>query len=202
MPLSSGINKGEVYGRLIVLGESSERTKAQKRKFKCLCRCGNIVTVIGAELKNEHVQSCGCLRLEKITHHGHSGKNRSPTYQTWQAMLERCYNENAIHYNRYGGRGIRVCYQWHTFSNFLKDMGERPTRTTLDRIDNDGDYSPSNCRWATGVVQARNSRKFNRKQIEEILADKRSYHAIARSYHVSQPTISKIKKGETLYARL
>ena len=93
--------------------------------------------------------------------HGHTTKNRhgSPTYQSWRAMLDRCRQPSHPHYNRYGGRGIQVCDRWHGpegFANFLRDMGERPNDCSIDRIDNDKNYEPSNCRWAGQKTQHRN----------------------------------------------
>ena len=92
--------------------------------------------------------------------HGH-GKNdgSDKTYNSWKAMKQRCSNPNNKNYNLYGGRGITYCDSWKSFVNFLKDMGDRPENTTLDRIDPDGDYEPSNCRWADSKVQALNKRK-------------------------------------------
>lgn len=92
-------------------------------------------------------------------HRGHGSGVRTPTYNTWRAMIYRCTQKSHIAYKNYGGRGIKVCDEWRKFSNFLRDMGERPQNKTLDRIDPNGNYEPSNCRWATPKQQARNKRK-------------------------------------------
>lgn len=91
----------------------------------------------------------------KMTRHGLTG---SPTYNTWASMKQRCLNPNSPKYRLYGGRGITICDRWLKFENFLADMGERPPGLTLDRIDNDGDYEPGNCRWATSTQQIANRR--------------------------------------------
>ena len=89
------------------------------------------------------------------------GLTHSPTYETWHAMIQRCTNPRASNWGYYGGRGITVCDRWlHSFENFLADMGMRPADLSLDRIDNDGNYEPGNCRWATAVEQSQNRRGY------------------------------------------
>lgn len=91
-------------------------------------------------------------------HRGHDGRERSATYNSWRAMRERCTRPSHPYFEHYGGRGIKVCDRWAKFANFLADMGERPDGMTLDRRDVDGDYEPSNCRWATKIEQRWNRR--------------------------------------------
>ena len=95
---------------------------------------------------------------ERATRHGHSSSTRpnSPTYMSWSAMKDRCGREGNVAWERYGGRGISVCDRWHTFDSFLADMGARPEGTSIDRINNDGNYEPTNCRWSTPREQQRN----------------------------------------------
>lgn len=166
---ASPIQEGARFGRLGVLWESPNRAQ-RSRWYFCTCDCGALTEVMGKELRNGHTRSCGCLvrdinaRLaaEKFTRHGHSPRGkRSPTYASWHAMINRCHTNPANRqWKNYGGRGISVCNRWrNSFADFLDDMGERPGGTTLDRIDPDGNYEPSNCRWATPTEQARTTRK-------------------------------------------
>ncbi len=135
--------------------------------WECLCDCGNkIETAINA-LRHGSTKSCGCLRREKTsaqltsqnTTHGRSG---TPEHASWKAAIQRCTNPKDKRYSDYGGRGIKVCERWQKFENFLADMGERPPGTGLDRINNDGNYEPGNCRWATASEQCQNRRPKRR----------------------------------------
>lgn len=164
---------GEKIGRLFVVGQATKDPRTGNVRWLCRCDCGNEKLIPTSNLAGN--KSCGCLRSEHITavniagaKHGHArsgGGNKrltSPEYNSWRSMLDRVNRPNAINYHLYGGRGIKVCERWQGtegFSNFLADMGPRPSKNhTLDREDNDGNYEPDNCRWATKKQQRINQR--------------------------------------------
>jgi ribosomal protein S27E len=147
---------GATFGKLVVL---SRARKASSRhiRWRCKCVCGNETTVYAHNLKRGHTQSCGCLHQEVFhnpTTHGHrSQQGISPTYATWFSMKQRCLNQNASNYKRYGGAGVTMCGCWKSFENFLAGMGERPEGTTLGRILDMGNYEVGNCFWQTRAEQ-------------------------------------------------
>lgn len=153
---------GHKYTRLIVI-EYHGKTKKGESLWRCKCTCKDETEIIvtTGRLRSDNTKSCGCLQKEKAgeankTH----GISNTSTYSSWANMLTRCYNKNYHSYQHYGGRGIIVCEEWRkSFDNFLKDMGEKPSKSfTLDRVDPFGNYEPSNCRWATKAEQSRNRR--------------------------------------------
>lgn len=154
------IDTGERVGRLLVV-DFAEPNPSGHRQFRCRCDCGAETVATASNLRSGKTRSCGCLRSDvglkgtrtRLVRHGLCG---TPTYRSWQGMIQRCTNPKVPKWKHYGGRGITVCERWRDFTNFLADMGERPDGRTLDRTDPDGNYEPGNCRWATAVEQRHN----------------------------------------------
>lgn len=155
----------------------------------CLCECGSLIRVKSGNFCNGNSKSCGCLHIEKSTErflklqpiaaelakelntiHGHCKSSRETrTYRSWHAMINRCTNSNADNYKNYGGRGIKICQRWlDSFEAFLEDMGPRPSWTSINRLNNDGDYTPDNCDWATQSEQTLNSRPSINKFLKTV----------------------------------
>lgn len=153
--------KGKKFGRLKVISLSEEKSTTNGIIWKCKCDCENFVFVSTRDLRSGNTKSCGCFRTDKLTTHGLSGH---PLIDTLKGMIRRCYNKNFKYYKNYGGRGIKVCKEWKndkkSFYNWAIKNGWKKG-LTIDRIDNDGDYCPENCKF---ISKRKNSRKTGIKR--------------------------------------
>lgn len=153
------INK--VFNKLTVIERVEKGTDGRKR-YLCRCECGSYTNVRGKDIKSGNTKSCGCIAKQRAENLNKKYKNsgKRVEYTTWKNMVYRCYNNNSINYHSYGGRGIKVCDRWlESFDNFYEDMGKRPSsKHQLDRIDNNDNYRPDNCRWILAHQNANNRR--------------------------------------------
>jgi len=178
--------------------------KLRRRQVKCLCDCGNdSVIKYLVEIMRNHVKSCGCLNhtgKHLITH----GMTKTREYRIWRNIKTRCFNKNISHAHIYSEKGITICPEWeNSFEQFYKDMGPCPSNLhSIDRINNDGNYEPSNCRWATIQEQGQNTSRtiFNEqlvKEIREHFQNGKSRKELAEMYNCKQSTINGIIANKT-----
>lgn len=186
---------GNTFGNLTVLSVDKIYLAGDKWKsaFYVSCRCGINKKVLAADVirKKRGILSCGCFRLDAVTKHG---KCKTPEYPIWTAMRDRCKNPNNKFYDRYGGRGISICSRWDDYEIFLNDMGRRPSnKHSLDRIDNNGNYCPENCRWATIKEQAHNT---SRSIILQYRGERKTMFELADEYKIGRHTLgTRLKRG-------
>ncbi len=200
---------GHRFGRLTVINEHLPMNP-KSRKFLLKCDCGNTTNALLSNLNSNKIRSCGCLHSEVSSklyskmNFSH-GLSQTKFYHVWQCMIDRCHNPKSQRYDRYGGRGISVCNSWRkSFLNFRKDMlGGYEEGLAIDRINNDGNYEPNNCRWVTNKVNVRNSSltKINPdtvKKIKELLQTKKfTQKIIAKMTGTSAGIVQSISSGNS-----
>lgn len=188
---------GHRFCRLVVLSPAGKAGASRSQRWHCVCDCGERLAVVGRDLRNGTTRSCGCLSRETSRDVGYSSKTHGMTgtsiYAIWRGMLARCNNPNEPSYRHYGGRGIRVCDRWLEFDAFLADMGDRPATLSLDRRDNNGNYEPGNCRWATMTQQGRNRRTNN---LIEFMGERLCLSEWAERLNMPVPTLeARFRRG-------
>jgi hypothetical protein len=185
------VEPGDRFEALVVVEELPVQrypNGAKYRSFRLACDCGSEVRAILGHLRSGHTSSCGCSRRAYY-------QSVMPEYRVWQQMKQRCGNPRCRAYSRYGGRGIKVCDAWkNSFEAFISDMGLRPSDGhTIDRIDVNGDYEPSNCRWATRQEQMHNIRTNREVEFRGV---KKCIGAWARHFSKHPSTLYKTKTSE------
>lgn len=197
---------GQRYGRLVTI-EFVDRPYKYMTRWKFRCDCGNEHIAWAAHVRHGSTKSCGCLvaevssvtaRLTLTTH----GKSKTSEFKIWCGMRRRCQDQRDKHFMDYGGRGIKVCERWREVQNFVADMSPRPAGMTLDRIRNDGDYEPGNCRWANYLTQARNrpQAKLNdeqRSRAIDLYAQNRSPKKTAKLIGIKSGDVKNIVYGDS-----
>lgn len=163
MPAKAILHEGQKIGELTLVKEVNAKINKNGNKNRMglfLCKCGNDFIASISQVRSKHTRSCGCYSRKVTAERNKThGLANSPMYKRWSSMMTRCYNKNRNNYHNYGGRGIKVCERWHDFSLFYKDVGDPPfVNASLDRIDNNGNYEPTNIRWASQYEQTRNIR--------------------------------------------
>lgn len=184
---------GHRNGMLVAVSFAYKKNNRQYWKFKC--DCGNYKIIERQNATNGNTKSCGCSTVKFRTQSKRfHGKSKSLIYKTWNGIMQRCTNKNHVAYKYYGGCGIRVCDRWKSFENFYADMGDKPDgMDSIDRINTNGDYEPSNCEWSTNIKQGRNTK---RNRVIEYKGDRMCISEIAEKYNINQKTIiSRLNAG-------
>lgn len=147
------------YGKLVATTRA-QNDKYGRAMWLCHCDCGKQAVVQGKKLVSGHTKSCGCLISDiLVARNTTHGMRHCPTYNSWAAMLARCHRPTSAKFRDYGAKGVTVCERWRSsFENFFADMGARPPKHSIDRINVYGNYEPANCRWADAITQANNRR--------------------------------------------
>jgi len=187
---------GERYGRLTVIDERAGKRNGH-RLVRCVCDCGKETVTKAIKLRSGWTKSCGCFKNERVSARRRKhGKSHTRAYSAWLSMHNRCTDTRLKMYHRYGGRGISVCERWSDFESFYLDMGEAPKGTSLDRINNDGNYEPSNCRWASKRVQDNNR---STTIFLEYQGEKLPLQMWAERLRIKAPTLrTRLNRGWTL----
>lgn len=195
---------GQVFGRLQVL-EIPPPPKGGKKSCRCACLCGAYPIIPAGNISLAHggTKSCGCLKTDstiaRSTKHGYSPAGKTTKiYWVWADMVGRCHNPAHKRYADYGGRGIEVCGAWRKFPGFLADMGDKPDKMSIERIDNNLGYEPGNCKWATMQEQSHNKRNntLSWDIVNNIRADTLPHKTLADKYGIYHNTIGKVKRNE------
>ncbi len=200
---------GQRFGMWTAMALAEAAGPKKKGAFWSMrCDCGATAVVAGYALRSGNSTGCGCAsrcRTARLSHGGTVNGRNTPTYESWVAMRRRCLNPASPSWAHYGGRGITICERWAgrgCFVNFATDMGERPPGLSLDRIDVNGNYEPSNCRWATDAEQAQNQRttKMTPAMVERVIAGDLAalgHRDAAAILGVSEGAIGSVRLGRT-----